>query len=209
MQYGSANYILRLLLTGLLFFVLTACGDSPDEDSPVLTLVEPPSSTRDGNLSLTGIVEAGASLEVKIGDVRVTPSLGEAGAWQALLSLAEGSNIIVVTARDSAGNTNSFRRTIVLDTTPPVLVSPAENAAVPATALILVFNEAVDAATISATLNGSPVELTRDKERASTFSGGVSIPSGEYTLVLPAGIADLLGNASGETTRRFTVSQPD
>jgi len=45
------------------------------------------------------------------------------GAFSKVLTLVEGTNVIVVTARDSAGKTSTVTRNVVLDTTVPRIVS--------------------------------------------------------------------------------------
>lgn len=45
------------------------------------------------------------------------------GAFSKVLTLVEGTNVIVVTARDAAGKTSSVTRNVILDTTVPRIVS--------------------------------------------------------------------------------------
>lgn len=50
-------------------------------------------------------------------------TVGSDGAFSKTLTLAEGSNSIVITATDSAGKSSSVTRTVTLDTTKPVIKS--------------------------------------------------------------------------------------
>ena len=50
-------------------------------------------------------------------------TVGSDGSFSKTLTLAEGSNTIVITATDSAGKSSSVTRTVTLDTTKPVIKS--------------------------------------------------------------------------------------
>ena len=52
-----------------------------------------------------------------------TITVGSDGVFSKTLTLAEGSNTIVITATDSAGKSSSVTRTVTLDTTKPVIKS--------------------------------------------------------------------------------------
>ena len=112
-----------LVTAVLLLFLLTACGESPDEAAPALTFDPGPTFADAGMtpLSLSGSVDPGAAIRVErrpASDAPVVVGLGgldEEGMqrWEALLPLAEGNNVIIVTAADSRGNSRIIRRTVV------------------------------------------------------------------------------------------------
>jgi len=72
--------------------------------------------TRQAGVPVTGTTESNASVRVNGQGVAVI-----AGNFSATVPLVEGNNTILVFAADEAGNTATITRTVVLDTTPPIL----------------------------------------------------------------------------------------
>jgi hypothetical protein len=105
------------------------------------------------------------------------------GQFDVMAELEEGTNVIVVTATDKAGNSITLRRTVTLDTTPPdlELVSPEDETLVNARQVTVVFTVSDDAELVY--VNGKRVLGTGDQETV------VMLGEGENPIVISAGDA--------------------
>lgn len=76
------------------------------------------------NGTVADVTTGVTALTVKVNNsaaTAVTPD--NAGNWSKTITLTEGTNTILVTATDGAGNTTSVTRTIVLDTVAPIITA--------------------------------------------------------------------------------------
>ena len=137
------------------------------------------------NLTMTATDLEGEAIEMRFSNDGTTWSSWESKistkSWT--LSYGEGSKTVYMQLRDTAGNiSNTFSDTIVLDTTPPVIIGVTNNG-VYNTDVTISFSEG------TATLNGA------------TFSSGATVStSGNYTLVA----TDSAGNT---TTITFVIDK--
>jgi hypothetical protein len=94
------------------------------------------------------------------------------GAFDVMAELEEGTNEIVVTASDKAGNSITIRRTVTMDTTPPLLelVSPADNTLLNVHQVTVVLTVSDDADQVY--VNGKRVLGTGDLETVVTLGEG-------------------------------------
>ncbi|MBI2496348.1 MAG: hypothetical protein HYY90_03385 [Candidatus Omnitrophica bacterium] len=83
------------------------------------TVAATPPVTTATTRTLTGTKTAGSSIWVN--GVEVVP-LGDATTWTATISLVEGENVLVIVAKDAAGNpSTSATATVTVDNLPPVV----------------------------------------------------------------------------------------
>lgn len=102
-----------------------------DATDPVVTVTSPVDLLETNNPSLTimGTATDNEDLASGIREVRITLNSVEVYAntteddvsFSQAVTLAEGTNTIVVTAKDFAGNTTTVTRTVILDTQPPTV----------------------------------------------------------------------------------------
>lgn len=101
-----------------------------DTTKPVLTITAPADGliTNNAAVTLKGTTNDATSSPVAVtaalnGTDVGAISLASDGSFSKALTLTEGTNTIVVTSKDSAGNTTSITRTVKLDTSVPKLDS--------------------------------------------------------------------------------------
>ncbi len=95
-----------------------------DNMPPTLTIDPVETPTRVNSQTISGLVESGATVTVSINTAAVAGlvTFPTASIWSCTITgLAEGSNIITVSATDAAGNVSSREATITLDTIPPAV----------------------------------------------------------------------------------------
>lgn len=107
-------------------------GSSPfDNIPPVLTLNTVPSNTNQGNLAISGTVEAGVELKVAVSTSAVAGPINHASTttWDTTITgLNFGSNLITVTATDAAGNVATKQVNIIYSLPAPALsITTASN----------------------------------------------------------------------------------
>lgn len=99
-------------------FVVSTSAPSLDITAPVEGLI-----TNRSPVTVTGSATPGSSYttisEVTVNGKQV--SLGLSGEFNEDVELTEGSNEIVVIARDSVGKTTTVRRNVILDTSAPII----------------------------------------------------------------------------------------
>src|SRR6185369_10873432 len=137
--------------------------------APVLFLNPVTTLTNRKSHTLSGTVEAGATVAVMAGTTNVPVTVDAAGTtWSSVIpALVEGTNTITVTATDAAGTQTTLPpATITLDTIPPV------TAATPAPGS---FTDSV-AVTLKATEAGSIIHYTTDGTPVTTASPVYSAP---------------------------------
>ena len=150
------------------------------------------SRTRNATLNLNGSATAQNGIKsILVNGIPVTP--GPDGSFSLALSLSEGNNNITVTVIDNSGLETTATRTVVLDSTAPVLTvsSPADNATLAASSATL--TGALDnPGTVQVSVNGGP--LLNATMAGNGFSLPVNLLPGSNTIQITA--TDLAGNSS-------------
>ncbi len=114
------------------------------------TAVMPPAVTTATSYTLTGTKTPGTSIWVN--GVEVVP-LSDATEWTATITLTEGDNVLVIVAKDAAGNPSTNATvTVIVDNLPPVVTfaPPAKTNFTP-----LLLQGSVDDSKTTVTMNGT------------------------------------------------------
>ncbi|MEM2976465.1 MAG: Ig-like domain-containing protein [Thermoplasmata archaeon] len=158
-----------------------------DLEPPFLELESPVEGliTNASLLRVEGRSEPGAM--VFVGDDPVPVPLKDNGRFSASLVLKEGENLVVVRARDSAGNEASCRVIVFLDTIPPPL-NAWPSASLTNFSSVVVFGETEPGALV--TVADLPVELSE----LGTFSVRVNLTPGWNRI--PVSSVDRAGNVN-------------
>jgi alpha-tubulin suppressor-like RCC1 family protein len=134
--------------------------------APALSLNPVTTPTNNKSQTLSGTVEAGATVTIAMGTASL-PATVSGTTWSSVIpALAEGTNTITVTATGAAGTTTTLPpATITLDTIPPVTTAtPAPG------------NYTDSVAVILATEAGSTIYYTTDGTPVTTASSVYSAP---------------------------------
>ena len=164
-----------------------------------------------GGVTLEGTGEAGATLEITIGDVTRTVTVSEAGTWQATWqagTLAEGEYEagVTIVATDAFGNSTTITDVLVVDTVANVSIETSTvegdgiiNAAEASDGVVLT-GTAQPGSTVEVTFGSTTQSATVDANGnwAATF-GASAIASGEYDATVTAVATDANGNTSTAT----------
>lgn len=101
---------------------------SVDTVPPTLSVTSPANNliTNSQTITVAGTTNDATSSPVTLtmklnSGTAVTVTVGSNGAFSKSLTLAEGTNTIVITAKDSAGKTSSITRTVTYDADAPVI----------------------------------------------------------------------------------------
>ena len=165
-------------------------------------------------VTLTGTVEPGSTVQVKLGNVTVTATVDAQGDWTADFApgdipTGETTLPINVTATDAAGNTSLITDTVDLDT----LVNTLDFSDTPIAGDGFVnAEEASQGLTFTGVVEpGSTVLITfRGVTRAAAVDADGNwavdyppnqVPSGEYQATVTVTATDAAGNTKTETTR--------
>jgi hypothetical protein len=151
-----------------------------------------------------------SSLKVTINNVDRTSlftviSSGASTTLSANTALPDGSNQIVATINDQAGNSVSATTSFICDHTPPTIniTAPASGARIGSSNVSFTItysdNQAVDVSSLQVTLDGNALSVTGG---ASSASGSFTAADGNHTLA--ASIKDKAGN-SASTSSAFSV----
>ncbi len=135
---------------------------------------------------LAGLVVDGAAVTV-----------GADGAFSSPVTLAEGSNVITVTASDTLGHASTVARAAVLDTTAPAITVTAGGTPL---ADGLLTNQAL--APVIAVSDATPVQTVALLNGAAFVSATPVSAEGSYLLLVRA--TDAAGNIA-ETERHFRI----
>ncbi|MBI4747446.1 MAG: hypothetical protein HY774_03115 [Acidobacteria bacterium] len=150
-----------------------------DTTPPVITLTEPAEGliTNASPVTVSGTVTDVSAVTVTVNSQPATLSGTQ---FTASVTLTEGSNIITVSATDAFGNTSTASRSVVLDTTAPVLtITSPEDGATTTEAQITVTGTVTDATTISVTVNDIAATVTGNE-----FLAVVPLTEGPNTLLV-------------------------
>lgn len=184
-----SSQTLTLGATGEIVFTGTYASDAV---LPVLTLstLVDGSYTNNATLNLAGTATDNLTLSgVTVNGVDVTVNAD--GSFSQAVQLALGANLVTTVATDSAGNTATDSRTIVLDQSAPVITvsGPSDNSVVNASNQTIAGS--VDkASTVSVEVlggNAAPATMT-----GNAFSLPVALAYGQNTVQVTA--TDLAGN---------------
>jgi RHS repeat-associated protein len=162
-----------------------------DFAAPSIGQISPAAGAVLAGATVTLQVEATGAASVKVGSQQGSAS---GNVWSiGPLSLAEGSQELVIEAFDAAGNRAERRHALIRDTTAPSLqiVAPAQNAVLTASPA-LITGSAADPRLASVRVNGELASLT-----GSNFSISVALEEGANGFAVEA--LDSAGNASNQT----------
>ncbi|WP_415921137.1 Ig-like domain-containing protein [Tateyamaria sp. SN6-1] len=164
-----------------------------------------------GGVTLEGTGEAGATLEITIGDVTRTVTVGENGTWSATWqagTLAEGEyeSGVTIVATDSFGNSTTVTDTLEVDTVANVSIETSTvegdgtiNADEASDGVVLT-GTAQAGSTVVVTFAGTTANAVVDANGNWTATFGASaIASGEYDATVTAVATDANGNSSTAT----------
>jgi RHS repeat-associated protein len=173
-----------------------------DRTLPALSVASP----SDGALLGATSVEVVASATDALGLASVSANgvalaLQADGLYHGSVPLSEGNNVVLVVARDAAGNEATATVSVARDTTPPVLVvtSPADGATVAGDS-VEVSGTVQDQRPLTLTVDSQPVAVAAD----GSFHTSVAVASGPHTIVIAA--TDAAGNTA-TVQRDVTVQE--
>lgn len=174
-------------------------------------------------VTLTGTVEPGSAVQVKLGGTTVTATVDAQGNWSADFAAGdipagEQTLPITVTATDAAGNTALITDTVELDT----LVNELAFSDTPISGDgYLNADEAAQGLTFTGTVEeGSTVQVTfRGVTRTAAVDANGNwavdfppnqVPQGEYQATVTVTATDAAGNTASETTKvQIDTEAPD
>jgi hypothetical protein len=161
-------------------------------------------------VSIDGKGEAGAKIEVKIGEHTQTTTVAANGTWtvtftQTQVAAGEYEIPVKITATDTLGNKTVVNETLVVDTVPhPItfdsVTSDNKVSFTESQSGLVVTGTSTAGATMEITLQGVKQTATvgADGKWSVTYATG-TLPGGEYTATLTAKTTDAAGNASTAT----------
>jgi hypothetical protein len=168
------------------------------DPAPALTAVGIPSMTRSSVITISGTVDAGATVSVRNqATSKSVDAVVTGGSWSCDVVLAEGANGISITAQ-KVNSEKAFAATAVtLDTTPPLLVvSALANGSYTSTPVQNVSGTVTDLNSATVTVNGAPVVLS-----GNSFSVPVTLVNGANQISVVA--VDAVGNTSADSRSLF------
>jgi hypothetical protein len=177
-----------------------------DTQSPQLTLGGPAdgsviggaATNGNGTISLQGTIadiDLAVTVSCATGAQSVAASI-EAGVYRCVLPIVEGANTFVVTATDTTGHASTITRTLILDTTLPVVVitAPVSTHFTPAQTMT-VRGTVADATAVSLTVNGVVAIVTPGPVGSPSTFEATNVPVGPGpTAVFTAVATDAGGN---------------
>lgn len=166
-----------------------------DTANPALTISQPAENAYSNTptLSVAGTVDDQTSVNVSVNGVVATLT---GNTYSAVIPLSEGTNTIVATATDAAGNSTAVSRHVTRDTVPPALtiLQPAEGINTP-DSTILVTGTFSDANPVEININGVTASIS-----GSTYSANAPLITGAGLVIVTA--VDAAGN---ETSRERKI----
>jgi hypothetical protein len=163
-----------------------------DTRPPALEVESPPEGllANRTDIWLTGSSEGGALLSVEGCLTCISGEPGSPARFAVPLALSEGTNTVVISASDAAGNLNCTARHIIVDTRPPGLsISAPENGHRTSRSSVFVIGETEPGASVS--INSQPVPVGQ----TGLFSLEVRLSSGLNRFMVNA--TDAAGNTNG------------
>ena len=172
-----------------------------DTQPPYLTIEEPQDGllTRDDKVRVAGAVEEEEGLILSVGG---SFSLPTGGRYNHTVDLVEGKNLIIVTARDAAGNEAQANITIVRRTNPPLLQITRPSYDYQVTNEVHYRIEGVTDPDVSLTVEGTLVAV----DPSGNFSTEVQLQSGENIIAIRA--QDILNNDARVVVHLILDTEP-
>ncbi|MCL4417817.1 MAG: PQQ-binding-like beta-propeller repeat protein, partial [Actinobacteria bacterium] len=171
-----------------------------DSLGPDLILSSPADNllTNNKNLTVSGKVEAGSTLKVNGNDL----SYDNSGNFTTTITLTEGTNTLTVTAKDTANNSTTLTRTVVLDTTPPDLkiIAPALSSEITNNAGYILNGQSEVGAKVL--VNNEQIKLGD----SGTFVYTLALKEGSNTISISS--TDVAGNTTSKEITIFLDTQP-
>ncbi len=152
-----------------------------DTTPPAINLTSPADGAHlaAASVQVVGVATDASPLVVRVDGAPVSPS------FATTVALTPGANLIVVFATDAAGNSSTVTRQVRSNTVPPALavLSPPDGLITSQTTIAVsgTAPPGDSADTLSVTIDGAPAALT-----GAAFSGAVSPPEGDHTIVVTA-----------------------
>jgi hypothetical protein len=160
-----------------------------DSTGPPLSVTSPAYGlTNVAAATVAGATEVGATVTVNGNAV----SVGSSGDFSTTFVLAQGTNTITVVATDSAGNTATIVKTVVLDTAPPAvaIASPADGSTI-GTSVVHIAGTAEVGAQVA--VNGVVVVVS------GTGAWTADLAFADGTQTITASATDAAGNTATAT----------
>lgn len=95
-----------------------------DTSSPAVTINPTASPVTTSRITISGTREAGATISISAQGTLVGPVAYTTDTWSSVLILREGTNAIIATATDNAGNSSSASAAIILDSKAEFTIHP-------------------------------------------------------------------------------------
>ena len=162
------------------------------------------SNNVDGVVSLTGKIDAGATVEILVdGEIVNTLTVGANGEWAYDLALMEGNNKVVIKFSDEAGNSKLLNFNAMIDTEDPMVSIETiegegfleEGSDMSIKGDTVTFSGRIDAGSSIKTvlLNGVEIDLSGQDVSKNKWSVAISgLIEGDNTIVIVS--EDLAGN---------------
>jgi RHS repeat-associated protein len=167
---------------------ITATGGLP----PVVHIASPVpgSATAATQVTVTGTVQAATAVQVTVNGQPAT--VGAGNSYEATVSLgAEGPNALEVVASDAQGRIGRATRTILRDTSPPVLtVAAPQDGLITGQTSVTVIGTVTDLSPVTVDANGVPLV----QDTLGGFAGIVTLAEGANVITVTG--TDAAGNAS-------------
>jgi hypothetical protein len=120
---GTTSYTVTIADNDGNSITSTSTSFTIDTIAPELNVTAPVNNliTNTASLTVTGTTETGAIITITLNGADQGAITNNAGSFSKTITLASGSNTIVVTSKDSANNSTPITRTVTLDTVAPVI----------------------------------------------------------------------------------------
>jgi len=172
--------------------------DTIPPQTPILSAL--PEATNSARIIVEGYTEADAEVTALVnGDRFDSAQTGEDGAFRFEVTLKDGENTIIVSARDKAGNESvSPAKTVVFDVSPIqiTLDSPKDGDEFFVKDQSVTVSGKVNKSDAAVTVNGSLARTDAD----GNFSSSLRLSEGENTITVKA-----VGRAGNQSEKSITV----
>ncbi|MBJ6724765.1 putative Ig domain-containing protein [Geomesophilobacter sediminis] len=211
---GSFNYALILAEGANTVRIIATDADNSTTDSrtiildssaPAISLAAPPDHVVVGmdSISISGSLSETGTVQVVVGDSSAQFAAMDGNQFSFVANLKPGSNTIVISASDLAGNISTVKRTVVYDRSKPnlAITDPAQDLVV-TQGQYLIKGSAGDAdspISVSIAVDGQTLTPT---VKDGTFEQQIALPTEkQYAVVVTA--TDQAGNST--TTQRNII----
>ncbi|MBJ6723431.1 putative Ig domain-containing protein, partial [Geomesophilobacter sediminis] len=180
-----------------------------DSTGPTITIAAPAdtSITAATAINVTGTVSEPCTVTVAVNGAAAVPAVMNGNDFSAAVNLAAGTNTIIVTVTDRAGNVSVAKRTVVCDPSKPSLaITDPNQDIVTAASSYLVRGSAGDADTAATVVIAVDGKVFTPALTAGAFAQQIDLPDEkQYAVVATA--TDLAGNVA-TVQRNIIVSRP-